>query len=202
MILLFHFELKGLGDSGLEGRGGIGSFSRQHAHAPCLPAKASSVILSRRPPHHAWVLFPTCWSPPGCGSTQREGMLRGGALMSSLEQVHLDLGANHSSPQAWVAHSSAPWRPQEPEAGREFISGLFGNLRILSTQRCGFLTFCCCCLVICLCSSSTSPASQHCVTCPNLAVLLMPPFPPPSPLQKEKQSIGAWLCWGLSPQNS
>lgn len=69
-------------------------------------------------------------------------MLRGGALMSSLEQVHLDLGANHSSPQAWVAHSSAPWRPQEPEAGREFISGLFGNLRILSTQRCGFLTLC------------------------------------------------------------
>lgn len=26
LILLFHFELKGLGDSGLEGHGGIGSF--------------------------------------------------------------------------------------------------------------------------------------------------------------------------------
>lgn len=59
MILLFHFELKGLGDSRLEGRGGIGSFSRRHAHAPCLPAKASSVILSRRPP-----AMPGSSSPP------------------------------------------------------------------------------------------------------------------------------------------
>lgn len=76
-------------------------------------------------------------------------MLHGGALMSSLEQVHLDPGANHSSPQARVAHSSAPWRPQEPEAGHEFIGGLVGSLRILSTQHGGFHTLFVCLFLFC-----------------------------------------------------
>lgn len=57
---------------------------------------------------------------------QRVGMLLGSALMSSLDQIPLDLGTNCGFARAGGEHSSSPWRPWKPEADCEISASCLG----------------------------------------------------------------------------